>query len=202
MAKQIYIDENGNPIEVSGTINNASMLPISANDSTDTKTYIDNVVTSGSNANGYYIKYADGTMICTDGTTVCADGTIICADGTQYAPGQYTTCADGSIICPDGKVICIDGTIYGPDECEILENNKRMSEEQKAFAFVLIQASLFSNEGITKKQLEAELSISESTVNKRLTKLRELGLLLEESGKPAKYLIDLKQNNIRLKKIV
>ena len=41
MAKQIYIDENGNPIEVSGTINNASMLPISANDSTDTKTYID-----------------------------------------------------------------------------------------------------------------------------------------------------------------
>lgn len=41
MAKQIYIDENGNPIEVSGTINNASMLPISGNDSTDTKTYID-----------------------------------------------------------------------------------------------------------------------------------------------------------------
>lgn len=65
MAKQIYIDENGNPIEVSGTINNASMLPISANDSTDTKTYIDNVVTSGSNANGNWIKYADGTMICT-----------------------------------------------------------------------------------------------------------------------------------------
>lgn len=65
MAKQIYVDENGNPIEVSGTINNASMLPISANDSTDTKTYIDNVVTSGTNANGYYIKYADGSMICT-----------------------------------------------------------------------------------------------------------------------------------------
>lgn len=43
MAKQIYIDENGNPIEVSGTINNASMLPISANDSTDTKTYIDGI---------------------------------------------------------------------------------------------------------------------------------------------------------------
>lgn len=43
MAKQMYVDENGNPIEVSGTINNASMLPISANDSTDTKTYIDNI---------------------------------------------------------------------------------------------------------------------------------------------------------------
>ena len=73
----------------------------------------------------------------------------------------------------------------------VLENNKRMSEDEKSFAFVLIQASLFSNEGITKKQLETELSISESTVNKRLAKLRELGLLLEEKCKPAKYLIDL-----------
>lgn len=42
MAKQIYIDENGNPIEVSGTINTAELLPISGNDTTDTKTYIDN----------------------------------------------------------------------------------------------------------------------------------------------------------------
>lgn len=41
MAKQIYIDENGNPIEVSGTINTAELLPISGNDPTDTKTYID-----------------------------------------------------------------------------------------------------------------------------------------------------------------
>ena len=42
MAKQIYIDENGNEQLVSGTINNASILPISASDSTDTKDYIDN----------------------------------------------------------------------------------------------------------------------------------------------------------------
>ena len=41
MAKQIYIDENGNEQLVSGTINNSSLLPISANDNTDTKTYID-----------------------------------------------------------------------------------------------------------------------------------------------------------------
>ena len=41
MAKQIYIDENGNPIEVSGTINTAELLPISGNDPTDTKEYID-----------------------------------------------------------------------------------------------------------------------------------------------------------------
>ena len=41
MAKQIYVDENGNPIEVSGTINTAELLPISGNDPTDTKSYID-----------------------------------------------------------------------------------------------------------------------------------------------------------------
>lgn len=64
MAKQIYIDENGNEQMISGTINNASLLPISANDSTNTKSYIDSVVESGTNSNGYYIKYKDGTMIC------------------------------------------------------------------------------------------------------------------------------------------
>ncbi len=74
---------------------------------------------------------------------------------------------------------------------DALTGNKNLSEELKDFAFVLIQTSLFSNEGITKKQLGSELNISESTVNKRLSKLREIGLLLEENCKPAKYLIDL-----------
>ncbi len=41
MAKQYYIDENGTPIQVSGTVNTAELLPISGNDTTDTKTYID-----------------------------------------------------------------------------------------------------------------------------------------------------------------
>ena len=65
MAKQIYIDENGNEQLVSGTINNAELLPIESGSATNTKDYIDSVVESGSNANGNYIKYADGTMICT-----------------------------------------------------------------------------------------------------------------------------------------
>ncbi len=73
----------------------------------------------------------------------------------------------------------------------VLASEENMSEEEKSFAFVLIQASLFSNEGITKKQLGLQLNISESTVNKRLGKLRGKGLLLEEKCKPAKYLIDL-----------
>ena len=41
MAKEIYIDENGNEHLVSGTINTANMLPISAQDNTATKDYID-----------------------------------------------------------------------------------------------------------------------------------------------------------------
>lgn len=44
---------------------NAAELPVSSSDPTDTKSYIDTVVTSGSNTNGKWIKYADGTMICT-----------------------------------------------------------------------------------------------------------------------------------------
>lgn len=74
---------------------------------------------------------------------------------------------------------------------DTINGNSCISEDLKAFALILTQTSLFSSEGITKKQLEAELEISESTVNKRLAKLREAGLLIEEKCKPAKYLIDL-----------
>lgn len=41
MAKQIYIDENGNEQLVSGTINTADMLPIQSGSATNTKDYID-----------------------------------------------------------------------------------------------------------------------------------------------------------------
>ena len=34
MSKQIYIDKNGNEIQVSGTVNTADMMPMSGNDST------------------------------------------------------------------------------------------------------------------------------------------------------------------------
>lgn len=43
MAKQIYIDENGNEQLVSGTINNAELLPIQSGSATNTKDYIDSV---------------------------------------------------------------------------------------------------------------------------------------------------------------
>ncbi len=41
MAKQLYTDENGNENLVSGTINNAEMLPIESGSATNTKDYID-----------------------------------------------------------------------------------------------------------------------------------------------------------------
>ena len=76
---------------------------------------------------------------------------------------------------------------------KVVDSDLEMSDELKAFANILIQVSLFSNEGITKKQLGLELGISESTVNKRLAKLREMALLLEEKCKPAKYMLDLNE---------
>ena len=72
-----------------------------------------------------------------------------------------------------------------------IDCNFEMSEDLKKFSNILTQVSLFSNEGITKKQLRLALEISESTVDKRLAKLREMGLLIEEKCKPAKYLMDL-----------
>ncbi len=75
---------------------------------------------------------------------------------------------------------------------DVLDNATDMSDGLKTFAFVLIQAALFSDEGLTKKQLESELNISPSTIDKRLAKLRELNILLEDkSSRAVKYLIDL-----------
>ena len=77
---------------------------------------------------------------------------------------------------------------------EVLEEDGALSQEMKPFAFILTQASLFSDEGITKKELCAALDISASTVDKRLAKLRNINLLLEDkSNKTVKYLIDLNQ---------
>lgn len=75
---------------------------------------------------------------------------------------------------------------------DIIMNNKKIQREIKDFAFVLIQASLFSDEGITKKELGAELNLSPSTVDKRLAALRKMNMLIEDkSGRAAKYLINL-----------
>lgn len=73
-----------------------------------------------------------------------------------------------------------------------INEDDKMSKETKEFAFVLIQASLFSDEGITKRELCTELDISPSTVDKRLSKIRNMNMLIEDkSGRATKYLIDL-----------
>ncbi len=75
---------------------------------------------------------------------------------------------------------------------DTLKNNSQMPDSLKNFVFILIQASLFSDEGLTKKELESELNISPSTIDKRLTKLKTMDILIEDkSGKAVKYLIDL-----------
>lgn len=51
MAKQLYIDENGNEHLISGTINTASMLPIDSTENTSTKDYINNGLNGKADAN-------------------------------------------------------------------------------------------------------------------------------------------------------
>lgn len=73
MAKQIYIDENGNENLVSGTINTADMLPIESGSATNTKDYIDgrtpinkgghatDLSTTGLSTGTYLYNYDDTT---------------------------------------------------------------------------------------------------------------------------------------------
>ncbi len=76
--------------------------------------------------------------------------------------------------------------------CSALCEDREMPEEIKEFAFLLVQTSLFADEGITKKELGEELGISPSTVDKRLAKVREMNILLEDrSGRAVRYTVDL-----------
>jgi len=56
MAKQIYIDENGNEQLVSGTINTADMLPIQSGSATNTKDYIDSGLSGKADSSDTYTK--------------------------------------------------------------------------------------------------------------------------------------------------
>ena len=47
MSKQVYIDSNGNEVQVSGTVNTADMMPMSGNDSTKVKEAIASKATTG-----------------------------------------------------------------------------------------------------------------------------------------------------------
>ena len=87
MAKQIYIDENGNEQLVSGTINNAELLPISSSDTMNTKDYIDSKV-----------AVSRPTVVATTGNTLMYDNSvkygkmisITCAIKVTAGANQYT----------------------------------------------------------------------------------------------------------------
>ena len=64
MAKEIYIDGNGNEQLVSGTINNAEMLPIQSGSATDTKSYIDTGLSGKVNTSDNY-KWEDISIALT-----------------------------------------------------------------------------------------------------------------------------------------
>ena len=65
MAKQIYIDENGNEQLVSGTINNAELLPIESGSATNTKSYIDSGLSGKVNTNTLARKSVNTTNAIT-----------------------------------------------------------------------------------------------------------------------------------------
>ena len=87
---------------------------------TNVETAISGVVDAGSNANGYYIKYADGTMICTgrretDTITWTADGSAYIAGVFNFANFPQTFYAAPYVsksieyVTPSSRYISING---------------------------------------------------------------------------------------------
>lgn len=63
----------------------------------------------------------------------------------------------------------------------------------------LIQAALFSNIGISQKELEYEMKLSYNTVRSRLKRIPEKLLITNKQGKSSFYLLDLKEVDEMLK---
>lgn len=107
MAKQYYIDENGTPIQVSGTVNTAELLPISGNDSTDTKTYIDNVgktVVELTGNSDYITGASNKIWYVKIGNLVTVSGRFQVT--TQKPSGQYSLFAD--LPKPKGDIASVN----------------------------------------------------------------------------------------------
>ena len=112
MASEYFVDENGNIVKVSGTINNAEMLPIESGSATDTKTYIDGdnsktmSVHSGVPLSIYKQQLVKQGNLIYFNCSMSTSGTI--ANGTQLLdyPTGYEPTNDqyGSAFCfNDGK---------------------------------------------------------------------------------------------------
>ena len=134
MAKQIYIDENGNEQLVSGTINTADMLPIESGSSTNTKDYIDSglsgkqdtlsttsgTITANSSggwtANGWCKKYGNLVSFYVDGNKSSALASGWNTIGTLpsgFRPNDafdFAMIDPGSDFASEGKVNT-DGTV-------------------------------------------------------------------------------------------
>ena len=101
MAKQIYIDANGNEIEISGTINNAEILPISASDPTPTAQALGNKPTNTS-ANPYLKTVFSSNITKTVGAG--ADVAVLGSDIDLAQPG-YTPIAICSMYSTSPSIV-------------------------------------------------------------------------------------------------
>ena len=78
MAKQIYIDENANEQLVSGTINNAELLPIESGSATNTKDYIDSGLSGKADKSDTYTKTeVDNKFTLTSGTVTASSNVTV-----------------------------------------------------------------------------------------------------------------------------
>lgn len=90
MSKQIYIDSNGNEIQVSGTVNSADMLPIEAGSSKMTSEAVNEVDEKIDNAT----TKTSGTITATSGYTVRSQN-LVKVNGVVF--GSFAINATGTI---------------------------------------------------------------------------------------------------------
>ena len=131
----------------------STSTPINATNLNNNFTECNNIVDSGSSANGYYIKYSDGTMICsaTKKTTslgiVNANGSLYMS--TSFAPFNNFPQTFTSLTSCDIFLVSQDVT---SSPVWVTKNNSTSSSTTNAGNCILMSAvsiSSFANYGYT-----------------------------------------------------
>ena len=119
MAKEIYIDGNGNEQLVSGTINNAEMLPIESGSATDTKSYIDGKTASANySINNISVFRVGNTVffnIISGTNSTNASGQILSGGTTDIIRSGYRPPENVNVIetvAGDRMTCNADGTVW------------------------------------------------------------------------------------------
>lgn len=142
MSKQIYIDSNGNEVQISGTVNTADMMPMSGNDSTKVSEAIGDLSTLTTSVTSSLVGAVNEVNLPLFKITQFTKTYSISANGKVNFDRSFITIPTGYSI---GGIIEVS---TGQGSCALV-SVRPTNTSQWAFEIVNTSSSAYSNQTFT-----------------------------------------------------